>query len=177
MRSVTEQRKFNSTDSIYRVTIFCLKRGPFAFTRASESLLELFRYRWLNRDDVIKWKHQSRYWPFVTGGFPFQRPVTGDLMFSLICAGTNVCASNRDAGDLRHRCSHFDFTVMISLGNVFNKKFSTSDVWKFWTRWRPMCQNFVWVEWIWTVCFSTMCIITIRETIRWVDCVRNLYGV
>ena len=35
-----------------------------------------------NHDDVIKWKHLPRYWPFVGGnlpatrGFPWQRPVT-----------------------------------------------------------------------------------------------------
>ena len=27
-------------------------------------------------DDVIKWKHFPRYWPFVNGGFPAQRPET-----------------------------------------------------------------------------------------------------
>ena len=30
----------------------------------------------MSHDDVIKWKHVLRYWPFVTGGFPSQRPVT-----------------------------------------------------------------------------------------------------
>ena len=30
----------------------------------------------LDHDDVIKWKRFPRYWPFVTGEFPSQRPVT-----------------------------------------------------------------------------------------------------
>ena len=30
-------------------------------------------------DDVIKWKHFPRYWPFVTGELPAHRPVTGEL--------------------------------------------------------------------------------------------------
>ena len=36
-------------------------------------------------DDVIKWKHFPRYWPFVTGEFPTQRPVTQsfDVFFDL----------------------------------------------------------------------------------------------
>ena len=36
-------------------------------------------------DDVIKWKHFPRHWPFVTGGFPSQRPVTRifDVFFDL----------------------------------------------------------------------------------------------
>ena len=40
-------------------------------------------------DDVIKWKHFQRYWPFVsppvTSGFPSQRPVTRsfDVFFDL----------------------------------------------------------------------------------------------
>ena len=40
-------------------------------------------YHLENHDDVIKWKHFPRYWPFVPGGnspvigeFPAQRPVT-----------------------------------------------------------------------------------------------------
>ena len=43
-------------------------------------------------DDVIKWKHFPRYWPFcagnssVTGEFPAQRPVTRSFGVSLICA-------------------------------------------------------------------------------------------
>ena len=48
------------------------------------------------QDDVIKWKHFPRYWPFVSsaviGGFPSQRPVTRGFMFSLICAWTNGSA-------------------------------------------------------------------------------------
>ena len=60
-------------------------------------------------DDVIKWKHSPRYWPFVRG---IQRSPAdcsckgqcGAFMFSLICVWTNGWVNNRDAGDLRrHR--------------------------------------------------------------------------
>ena len=39
---------------------------------------ELCRIIWWRQvhDDVIKWKHIPRYWPFVRGEFPVQRPVT-----------------------------------------------------------------------------------------------------
>ena len=33
--------------------------------------------------------------------------------FNLVCAWTNGWANNRDAGDLRRHCAHYDFTVMI----------------------------------------------------------------
>ena len=34
------------------------------------------------------------------------------LMFSLICAWTNSWVKNRDAGDFRRLCAHYDLTVM-----------------------------------------------------------------
>ena len=45
----------------------------------------------ISNDDVIKWKHFPRYWPFLreflaTGEFPAQRPVTRSFDVSLICA-------------------------------------------------------------------------------------------
>ena len=51
--------------------------------------------------------------PPVTGGFPSQRPVTGALVFSLICAPTKGWPNNRDADDLRCHRAHYDVTVMI----------------------------------------------------------------
>ena len=36
-------------------------------------------------------------------------------MFSLICAWTNVWRNNRDAGDLRHHCTHYQVTIMFLL--------------------------------------------------------------
>ena len=35
-------------------------------------------------------------------------------MYSLICAWTNSWANNRDAGVLRHHCTHYDITVMLT---------------------------------------------------------------
>ena len=60
-----------------------------------------------NHDDVIKWKHFTRYWPFVRGihrspvNSPHKGHWRGALMFSLICAWINGSVNNREAGDLR----------------------------------------------------------------------------
>ena len=72
---------------------------------------------WLH-DDVIKWKHSPRYWPFVRG--IHRSPVNslhkgqgcGVLMFSLICAWINGWVNNRDAGDLRRHRAYYDVIVL-----------------------------------------------------------------
>ena len=48
----------------------------------------------------------------VTSDFPIQRPATRILMFSVICAWMNAWVNNREAGDLKHHCAHYDVTVM-----------------------------------------------------------------
>ena len=72
-----------------------------------------------NHDDVIKWKHFPRYWPFVRG---IHRPPVnslhkgqwrGALKFSLICGRINGWVNNRKAGDLtRCRSHYYDVTLM-----------------------------------------------------------------
>ena len=70
--------------------------------------------RCLDHDDVIKWKHFPRYWPFVRGihRSPVNSPHKGQwreaLMFLFICARIN----NHDAGDLRRHRIHYDVIVM-----------------------------------------------------------------
>ena len=69
-------------------------------------------------DDVIKWKHFPRYWPFVQKihRSPMNSPHKGQwrraLMFSLICIWINGWVNNREAGNLRRRRAHYDVTVM-----------------------------------------------------------------
>ena len=69
-------------------------------------------------DDVIKWKHFPRYWPFVRGihrspvNSPHKGQWRGALMFSVICAWINAWINNREAGDLRHHRAHYDVMVM-----------------------------------------------------------------
>ena len=69
-------------------------------------------------DDVIKWKHFPRYWPFVRGihrlpmNSPHESQWRGALMFSLICAWIYSWVNNREAGDLRHHRAHYDVMVI-----------------------------------------------------------------
>ena len=72
-------------------------------------------------DDVIKWKHFPRYWPFVQGihrspvNSPHKGQWRGALMFSLICVWINGSVNNREAGDLRRHQAHCDVSVMLML--------------------------------------------------------------
>ena len=53
----------------------------------------------VNHDDVIKWKHFPRFWPFAKG--IHRSPV-------------NSLTKASDAGDLRRHCTHYYVTVMKS---------------------------------------------------------------
>ena len=69
-------------------------------------------------DDVIKWKHFPRYWPFVRGihwspaNSPHKGQLRGALMFSLICAWINAWVNNREADDLRPHRAYYDLIAM-----------------------------------------------------------------
>ena len=69
-------------------------------------------------DDVIKWKHFPRYWPFVREihrspvNSPHKGHWRGALIFSLICVWINGWVNNSEAGDLRRHRAHFDVIVM-----------------------------------------------------------------
>ena len=72
-----------------------------------------------HHDDVIKWKHFPRYWPFVWGihrspvNSPHKGQWRGALMFSLICDWINSWVNNHKAGDLRRHHADNDVIVMI----------------------------------------------------------------
>ena len=78
------------------------------------------RFTEQNHDDVIKWKHFPRYWPFVRGihrspvDSPHKGQWHGALMFSLICARINGWVNNREAGDLRRHRTHYDVIVLMA---------------------------------------------------------------
>ena len=69
-------------------------------------------------DDVIKWRHFPRYWPFVRRihrspvNSPHKGQWRGALMFTLICARIKGWVNNREAGDLRRNRAHYDVIVM-----------------------------------------------------------------
>ena len=68
-------------------------------------------------DDVIKWIHFLRYWPFAQGihRSPVNSPHKGQwraaLMFSLISAWINGWVNNREASDIRRPLGHYDVCV------------------------------------------------------------------
>ena len=69
-------------------------------------------------DDVIRWKHFPRHWPFapVIHRSPVNSPHKGQwrgaLMFPLVCAWINSWENNREAGDLRRHGAHYDVISM-----------------------------------------------------------------
>ena len=73
----------------------------------------------LATDDVIKWKHFPRNWPFVRGihrspvNSPHKGQWRGALMFTLICARINGWVNTREAGDLKRYRPHYDVIVML----------------------------------------------------------------
>ena len=78
-------------------------------------------------DDVIKWKHFPRNWPFVRGihrspvNFPHKGHWRGALMFSPICVWIYSWISNREAGDLRSYRAHYEVIEMKWLILVFRQ--------------------------------------------------------
>ena len=85
-------------------------------------------------DDVIKWKHFPRYWPFVRGIHrspvisPHKGQWCGALIFTLICARINGWVNNREAGDLRRYRGHYDVIVM---GVLYHRVPETSTLPKY----------------------------------------------
>ena len=69
-------------------------------------------------NDVMKWKHFPRYWPFVWGihRWPVNSPHKGQwrgaLMFSLIYAWIDGWVNTHETGDLRRHRAHYDVSVM-----------------------------------------------------------------
>ena len=78
--------------------------------------------RIIGHDDVIKWKHFPRYWPFVRGihrspvKYPHKGQWRGAMMFCLIRAWINSWVNNCEAGGLRRYLAHCDVIVMVILG-------------------------------------------------------------
>ena len=80
-------------------------------------------------DDVIKWKHFPRYWPFVRGiqrspvNSPHKGQWSGAWMFSLNCVWINGWVNNREAGDLRRYRAHYDVIVISEFPRTYPHMF------------------------------------------------------
>ena len=73
----------------------------------------------------------------------------GTLMFSLICAWINDWVNNRQAGDLRRHCGHYDVNVMWGISYCLNQcwaiRLSPHGVI------RPQWPS--WLHWFWQNCY------------------------
>ena len=65
------------------------------------------------------WRHQmdtfSALLAFCAGKSPHKGQWRGALLFSLIYVWINGWINNREAGDLRRHCAHYDVIVMIDM--------------------------------------------------------------
>ena len=104
--SKQSRRRWFETPS-HSLWLYC---NVFPFFNITQTLLH---------DDVIKWKHFPRNWPFVREihrspvNFPHKGQWRGALMFSLIYVWINDWVNNREAGDLRRQHGHYDVIVMV----------------------------------------------------------------
>ena len=90
-----------------------------------------------------------RYLPFVRGihrslvNSPHKGQWRGTLMFSLICARINDWGNNREAGDLRRQCPHYDVNVMFRpMINVDNRNKATQSLVYAYSAWAAIQLGF-----------------------------------
>ena len=119
-QTVTDHLALSLSSQVHRVSSTTQTLFKFLERFANQVRNNVFYRMASYHDDVIKWKHFPRYWPFVRG---IHRPPVnslpkgqwrGVLMFSLICVWINGSVNNREAGDLRRYRAHYDVTVVIS---------------------------------------------------------------
>ena len=141
LHATTEQSSWHVWDFIIRLWIRAKTQCPLNLKCDGK------------HDDVIKWKHFPRYWPFVRRihrspvNSPHKGQWRGALMFSLICTWINSWVNNPEAGDLRRHRAHCDVSVMSSVKWAPNLKLSmdnsfyiekistpTSSLEEFWTQ-------------------------------------------
>ena len=112
----------SQTDSIFWQTeIICwlCVLAIFQMYPSSISWLLMLSHTYtMMHDDVIKWTHFPRYWPFVWGihrspvNSPHKGQWRGALVFSLIYVWINGWVNNGEAGDLRRYRAHYDVIIM-----------------------------------------------------------------
>ena len=119
-RSYLNSGHFVNAPSQWETTLHCnvVSHWLGTFIKWSLYCISLDIHVRIIHDDVIKWKHFPRYWPFVRGihrssvNSPHKGQCRGALMFSLICTRINGWVNNGEAGDLRRHRAHHDINVM-----------------------------------------------------------------
>ena len=122
-------------------------------------------------DDVIKWNHFPRYWPFVWGihrspvSSPHKGQRRGALIFYLICAWINAWVNNCAAADLRRHRAHYDVIVMLdAVAEVIRVLLSR--------RGTPLISDFNFTP---VKTYRVPSVYNSREIMN-VECLRNLYN-
>ena len=116
-----------------------------------------------DHDDVIKWKHFPRNWPFVRRihrspvNSPHKGQWRGALMFTLICVWINGWVNNREAGDLRRYRGHYDVIVMLK--QIKSKPGS-----------------YAYVVWVCYIRLSVR-LISDRCLLKWISCKMNAFDI
>ena len=108
----------------FEISLKYVSQGPMVNKSASNQMMVWRRIGLLTKMSGAIWRHQMEifpgHWPFVRGihRWPVDSPHKGQwrraLVFYLISAWTNVWAY---MGDLRPHRTHYDVTVMASLGH------------------------------------------------------------
>ena len=126
-----------------------------------------------NHDDVIKWKHFPCYCPFVRGihRSPVKSPHKGQwrgaLMFSSICVLINSWVNNREAGDLRCYCAHYDVIVMIL--TIGSPQLASEGEW-----WGVFCDFKIWAV-FYVVSHCIQFRVMLDRVITVPDCIANMF--
>ena len=102
--NVTSKYIFQFRSNNQRVLLKHLLNEYFIAKCTRVFCLQLSTDYFYAHDDVIKWKHFPRYWPFVRG--IFFEPCLNKI-------------NNLEAGDLRRNRAHCDVTVMIYVKYTF----------------------------------------------------------
>ena len=109
---------YYNLSALYRTVLQVTNQHESYRTLCRHDVDTLFVTNWLfYHDDVIKWQHLTRFWPFMRGihrspvKSPHKGQWRGPLMFSLICAWINGRVNNPDAGDLRRHHALYEVTV------------------------------------------------------------------
>ena len=87
--------------------------GRIRSVHGVQTVHELTEENLSKHDDVIKWKHFPRHWPFVRGIHPRYWPSVRGIHRSPVNSGW---VNNLEAGNLRRHLAHYDVIVMKSPG-------------------------------------------------------------
>ena len=104
----------------------------------------------LAHDDVIKWKHFPRYWPFLREfpshrWIPLKRARDSELWWFLSVPWINDWVNNCDAGNMRRHRVHWGVIVMVNLfsGECHRPKDKSILVWVLAARCRQATSHYL----------------------------------